>query len=258
MRERNKMTEVMQDRINTTEQEVMSPEREYGTFNIHSPTILQRKEKSVEDLVLLFNQIQDDIGNRLNEFDALWDNATDDELYKEMAFCMCTPQTNAKFAWNAVERLEELDYFDKGHFEEIAFILKDSGVRFHKNKTKYIVRNKKNYYYDTRGMILKAINGGNIANARNKLADNVLGWGMKEASHFLRNIGYGNDVCILDRHILRQLKEYGVITSIPNSMNKGEYIAIENDMRHFAQEIDIPIAALDLLFWYKAKGEIFK
>lgn len=212
----------------------------------------------MEDLVHLYNQIKDDIFTRLEEFDALWENGTDNDLYKEMAFCMCTPQTNAKYAWKAVNRLEELDYFDKGQWEEIAFILKDSGVRFHKNKTKYIVRNKKNYYYDTRNMILKAINGGDIIKARNKLADNVLGWGMKEASHFLRNIGYGEKVCILDRHILRQLKEYGVITSIPKTMTKGNYIEIESDMRHFAQEIDIPIAALDLVFWHKAKNEIFK
>lgn len=250
------MTKVIQDKV-TTEQEGMS-QREYGTFNIHSPIILQREEQSVEDLVLLFNQIEDEITKRLEEFSDLWEGATDEELYREMAFCMCTPQTNAKHAWKAVTRLEELDYFENGEWEQISFILKESGVRFHKNKTKYIVRNKSNFYYDTRGAILKNINGGDIVSARNKLADSVIGWGMKEASHFLRNIGFGDSICILDRHILRQLKEYGVITSIPNSISKGDYIAIENDMRHFAEEINIPIAALDLVFWYKAKGEIFK
>lgn len=231
---------------------------EYGKFSERSSVILQQGVKSVEDLVLLYNQIEDDILKRLGEFDTLWNEATDSELYREMAFCMCTPQTNAKHTWKAIEKLEELDYFENGAFEEIACILKDSGVRFHKNKTKYIVRNKKNFYYDTRNMILKAINGGDIVKARNTLSDLVLGYGMKEASHFLRNIGFGDKVCILDRHILRQLKEYGVITAIPKAMSKGDYIDIENDMRHFAQEIKIPIAALDLLFWYKAKGEIFK
>jgi N-glycosylase/DNA lyase len=232
--------------------------REYGSFALHADEILQQREKSMEDLVRLFDQIKDDIHDRLEEFSDMWDKGTDDDLYREMAFCMCTPQTNAKNAWKAVNRLEELDYFDKGEFEEIAFILKDSGVRFHKNKTKYIIRNKKNFYYDTRSQILKAINGGDIVKARNKLADEVMGWGMKEASHFLRNIGFGDRICILDRHILRQLKEYGVITSIPKTMSRGDYIAIENDMRHFAKEIDVPVAALDLVFWYKAKNEIFK
>lgn len=248
----------IQDKINTEEEEVMLHTREYGTFSTHSPTILLQKEQSVEDLVRLYNQIEGDIITRLEEFDALWETATNVELYKEMAFCMCTPQTNAKNALKAVDKLEELDYFENGQWEEIAYILKDSGVRFHKNKATYIVRNKDRYLYNAKDEILKAINGGNIVNARNKLADNVLGWGMKEASHFLRNIGYGDSVCILDRHILRQLKDYGVITKIPKTITKGNYINIENDMRHFAQEIQIPIAALDLVFWYKAKGEIFK
>lgn len=211
----------------------------------------------MEDLVQLYNNIKDDIENRLIEFDTLWENGSNRDIYKEMAFCMCTPQTNAKNAWKAVQRLDDLDYFENGSFEEIAYILKESGVRFHKNKTKYIFTNK-HYYYDTKGLILTAINGGDIVKTRNKLAENVMGWGMKEASHFLRNIGYGDKICILDRHILRQLSEYGVIPKIPQAMTKNEYIQIENDMRHFAQELEIPIAALDFVFWYKAKGELFK
>jgi len=211
----------------------------------------------MEDLVQLYNNIKDDIEDRLIEFDTLWENGSNQDIYKEMVFCMCTPQTNAKNAWKAVQRLDELDYFENGLFEEVAYILKESGVRFHKNKTKYIFANKK-YYYDTKGLIVTAINGGDIVKTRNTLAASVLGWGMKEASHFLRNIGYGDKICILDRHILRQLAEYGVIPKIPQAMTKGEYIQIENDMRHFAQELQIPVPALDFVFWYKAKGELFK
>jgi N-glycosylase/DNA lyase len=212
----------------------------------------------VEDLVQLYNQIKDDIDTRLSEFDALWEEGSHAEVFREMAFCMCTPQTNAKYAWTAVQRLDELDYFENGHFEEIAHILKESGVRFHKNKTKYILNNRRNFYYDTKDIILTLLNCGDIVQARNKLAESVSGWGMKEASHFLRNIGFGQKICILDRHILRQLSEYGVISKIPKLMTKTDYVNIENDMRHFAQEVDIPVEALDMVFWYKAKGELFK
>lgn len=212
----------------------------------------------MEDLVQLYDTLKKDIDKRLDEFSELWDNGSNAELFKEMAFCMCTPQTNAKNAWKAVNRLEELDYFENGTAEEISFVLKESGVRFHKNKTKYILSNKRNCFYDTRDVILETINGGNIVEARNRFAENIMGWGMKEASHFLRNIGYGDKVCILDRHILRQLVEYGVIPKIPKMMLKRDYLEIENDMRHFAQELEIPIAALDFVFWYKAKNELFK
>ena len=99
----------------------------------------------MEDLVQLYNNIKDDIENRLIEFDSLWENGSNQDIYKEMVFCMCTPQTNAKNAWKAAQRLNDLDYFENGSFEEIACILKESGVRFHKNKTKYIFANKQYY-----------------------------------------------------------------------------------------------------------------
>jgi len=246
------MEVLVQDNIDTTEL------RKFGTFTLYSPITLKQKEKSVEDLVQLYNQIKDDIDKRLDEFDVLWDEGSHREVFREMAFCMCTPQTNAKYAWNAVQRLDELDYLENGKFEEIAHILKESGVRFHKNKTKYIMNNRRNFFFDTKDILLKMFNGGDIIQMRNKLAETVVGWGMKEASHFLRNIGHGQKICILDRHILRQLSEYGVIAKIPKLMTKGDYLAIETDMRHFAKEVDIPLEALDMVFWYKAKGELFK
>jgi len=81
---------------------------------------------------------------------------------------------------------------------------------------------------------------------------------MKEASHFLRNIGLGKDLAILDRHILKNLKEYGVINEIPKSITKKVYIAIEDKMREFSKRINIPMDELDLLFWSKETGIIFK
>jgi N-glycosylase/DNA lyase len=92
---------------------------------------------------------------------------------------------------------------------------------------------------------------------RNALSDLTPGLGLKEASHFLRNIGYGNDICILDRHILRKLKENKVIQDIPKLSDK-KYLEIEVKMIEFAKKKKIPVAALDLVFWYQAKKELFK
>jgi len=92
---------------------------------------------------------------------------------------------------------------------------------------------------------------------RSALADIVPGFGLKEASHFMRNIGYGDDICILDRHILRKLKQNKVIREIPK-LSRKKYLEIETKMIEFARKNEIPIAALDLLFWYQAKKEIFK
>lgn len=41
-------------------------------------------------------------------------------------------------------------------------------------------------------------------------------------------------------------------------MSRAKYLQIEKNMVKFAKQIDIPVSHLDLLFWFKETGEIFK
>ena len=102
------------------------------------------------------------------------------------------------------------------------------------------------------------IDKGDIFKTREWLVENIKGIGYKEASHFLRNIGFGKDLAILDVHILKNLKEYKVIQKIPKSLTKKEYLKIENKFRDFCRRIKIPMNELDLLLWSKETGFVFK
>jgi len=82
--------------------------------------------------------------------------------------------------------------------------------------------------------------------------------GLKEASHFLRNTGRGEDLAILDRHILRNLIRHGVLRRLPRTLTARRYLDIETRTERFSNEIGIPMSALDLLFWSRETGEIFK
>ena len=94
---------------------------------------------------------------------------------------------------------------------------------------------------------------------REWLVENIKGYGYKEASHFLRNVGLGSDIAILDRHILKNLKRYGVIDKIPPSLgNRKIYMDIEEKMKHFSKKIKVPLEELDLLFWAQETGFVFK
>ena len=83
---------------------------------------------------------------------------------------------------------------------------------------------------------------GNIKSIKNSrelrdfLVKNVKGYGYKEASHFLRNIGYKN-LAILDRHILKNLLKYKVISEIPKSLTPKKYFEIENKFLDFSEKI---------------------
>jgi len=70
--------------------------------------------------------------------------------------------------------------------------------------------------------------------------------------------GAGKDIAIIDRHILKNLKRYGAIRSIPASISKNNYIDLEDAMRNFSKKVKIPMEELDLLFWSAQTGFVFK
>ncbi|RKZ21744.1 DNA lyase, partial [bacterium] len=94
--------------------------------------------------------------------------------------------------------------------------------------------------------------------AREFLVKDVKGMGYKEASHFLRNIGFGENLAILDRHILKNLKFLGKIKDVPKSISRKIYMELEKLFLKTAEELGIPSSHLDLLLWYKEAGEVFK
>src|SRR5262249_17495201 len=127
-------------------------------------------------------------------------------------------------------------------------------------------RDRARYIVETRNY-LNRVSGLRMRDKLNSFADRierrdflaadpgVKGIGYKEASHFLRNVGY-RGYAILDKHILRSLNEMGVIESPKPPTNKKKYLEIEAKMIDFAKEIDIDFDELDLLIWSYKTGEI--
>ena len=138
----------------------------------------------MSDILSIYGTIKKDIDRRLGEFARLWKNGGDMEIFKELCFCTCTPQNDAHKAWGAVLRLEENGLIEGGGHSEIAEVLRDRGVRFHKNKARYIVTNRDVFYPDTKNKIHVLIRNKPLIEARDDLQKKVFGWGLKEASHF--------------------------------------------------------------------------
>lgn len=211
----------------------------------------------MDELIEVYSDIKDKIEQKYNTFQELWETGSDEELFAEMIFCVCTPQSSAKAGWKAASKILNDNLFDADEYV-LQDVLGSSGVRFKKNKVKYILHNRSRFWPGTKER-LSHILVNDPYSARESFVKNVKGWGYKEASHFMRNIGFGDKLCILDRHILRCLKEFEVIDTIPNGIDRATYLQIEQEMKHFAKEIDIPVFALDFVFWAREhNGEIFK
>jgi len=195
---------------------------------------------------------KDRIFARAREFAGVMQRNKPDEIFSELCFCLLTPQSKATNCWKAVCSLNSQNLLFSGTAREIQPHL--VGVRFHKTKAERIIlaRNRFEIVYPA---IMAA---STPQQARDILVKNIKGIGYKEASHFLRNVGLGEGLAILDRHILRNLKKFRVIRKIPNSLTKRQYLLIEKKMLTFARKVNIPCEHLDMLFWASATGYIFK
>ncbi|MFH0949034.1 MAG: N-glycosylase/DNA lyase [Candidatus Aenigmatarchaeota archaeon] len=199
-----------------------------------------------------YEERKNTIKGRLEEFKKV---KSDDDIFSELCFCLLTPQSRAKNCWAAVLRMKENNLLHNGSENDILPLL--NGVRFPTNKAKYIINVRENFPVVKEKLLSNIVTHANAYELREWLVENVKGFGYKEASHFLRNIGFSG-LAILDRHILKNLARHGVINEIPKTLTKKKYLEIEECMKRFSSSSDIPLDELDLLFWSMETGEVFK
>lgn len=210
----------------------------------------------MEELRQKYDLKKEEIKNRLQDFRKIFEER-DGRIFAELAFCLCTPQSKATHCWRAIESLMKNGLLYTGEQNQIKPFL--NAVRFNENKSRYIVEARKLFSPNGNLEIKKIlVSFSNTEELREWLLENVNGMGMKEVSHFLRNIGLGNGFVILDVHILKNLQKYGVIDKFPKSLTKKKYLEIESRMKKFAEEVDIPFDELDLLLWSEETGMVFK
>ncbi|MDD5503882.1 MAG: N-glycosylase/DNA lyase [Candidatus Omnitrophica bacterium] len=182
---------------------------------------------------------------------------TPKQAFEELAFCIFTPGSKALNGARAVKKLKAKGLLFTGSRVRIAANI-NGIVRFHNNKALYLTL-ARNVFVKKSGSGFKNIfNAANPREARQWLVSNIKGIGYKEASHFLRNVGLGRDLAILDTHILKNLKRLNIIKEIPRSISKKTYLFLEGRMRRFSETVHIPLDELDLLFWSRETGFIFK
>jgi len=200
---------------------------------------------SIKRLRRFYKSKKDVVEKRLQSFKSL----SEVEQQKEFVFCMLTPQSNAQRCWEAVEQIFKTKDFTEDRIKEIL----KTKTRFHNNKTRYVLENIKMW-----NKIKAKLNNEDVMCSRNWLADNIKGYGLKEASHFLRNIGKSdNKIAILDRHILRNLQLHSAVKDAKIG-SKRDYLEKEQIYLEFAKKSGIKPDSLDLLFWSMENGEIFK
>ncbi len=197
------------------------------------------------------------IVKRLAEFRTAYKKG-DRAIFEELCYCILTAGSSAKMGARTVEALR--DILRSGEERELQERARLHRVRFWRLRPSYIVHTRE-YLKDACGLKLKKLieSFDSPEALRDFFAQNkgIKGLGYKEASHFLRNIGFPG-YAILDKHILNSLREMGVISERMRPTSRAGYLAIEKRLERFARQIGIDMDHLDLLLWSRKTGEILK
>lgn len=212
-----------------------------------------RKMISEKYLKSTYFEIKSEIEKRFEEFRKTG-SGPDGDIFKELCFCILTPQSNAKKCWRAVLELEKRDLILTGNSKEISEVLK-LNTRFHNCKTENILLARQLLKEPRLNGIIEIEDDCEM---RLEIVKRVRGMRWKEASHFMRNTGRGENFAILDRHVLRVLERLKVIDEIPKSLTLKKYCEIEKLYIKYSKKISVPPAHLDMVIWYYSTGELFK
>ena len=186
---------------------------------------------------------------RIKEFESLRSSSREN-LFKELCFCILAANFSAERSLRIIEEIG--DDLLKLSEEELAETLRRLGHRFPSSRARYIVQARRSL--DELVKVLETIDDEFMV--REWLVKNVKGVGYKEASHFLRNIGFKN-LSIIDFHIIDLLTRYGLIRR-PRSLTRRRYLEIEGLLRRISEELGISLAELDLYLWHMEAGKILK
>jgi len=198
-------------------------------------------------------RVRDAVEGRTREFQEanLADSA---KWFEELTYCLLTAYSSASMGQRCVDALCTGDTLTKGSLEEVSVCLRAQGHRFADRRAEYIVAAR------TRAPRLKEIIKRQPSSkaAREWLVGNIKGLGMKEASHYLRNVGY-LDLAIIDRHILAHMREHGLAdTDARKGITRRKYLENEGTLEKVAAKLGMPPGKMDLYLWYKKTGAVLK
>jgi N-glycosylase/DNA lyase len=191
-------------------------------------------------------KIKEEVEKKIKEFGKK--NISDKDRFLELCFCLLVANCSldrTKKNWENNKKI-----FLEANQKQLSSRLRELGQRFHNNKASYIIEARK--HADKLNSYLKNKEEFEL---RNFLADNIKGLGMKESSHFLRNQGFKN-FAILDRHVLKTLKENRFLKEIPKTLTKKRYLKIEEKLGNLAESLKTSQAHLDLYLFYLDSGRI--
>lgn len=199
-----------------------------------------------------------------------WLDITEEQIWKELCFCILSANVSYDLVKSCITVLKDEGYLDikqltnnKNSKNKLFNILNSSKFepkkkdgtlrkyRYPKVRSEQIIKAAKFIYLENKSIKQILKNFESDVNARNYLALNISGLGIKEASHFLRNIHYSESLAILDIHMLEFLRQRTLIQfKKGRTLTKSIYLKIETVLRNYVKFHKLNLSVFDLAVWH--------
>ena len=212
---------------------------------------------TIENIIKAHSERRADIRARLAEFAAIGRHGSDTNLLEEMVFCFFTGGCSARMGLNALEAVKPI--LLTGGQVEFAKAL--TGVHRYPNaRARYVVASRDFLREHCDLKLRKKFRSFSCQLERRDWLvreKGIKGLGYKEASHYLRNIGF-RGYAILDKHVLNCLAELKIIDDAKPPNTRLKYLMVEEKLKQLTSMTQIDFDELDLVLWSMKTGVILK
>jgi N-glycosylase/DNA lyase len=202
-----------------------------------------------------------------------WHTMTEQAIWYE--FCLCILSSNVPFelAQSSLKHLALIGMLESEWiqtdsnsetliasqlFMPIYLPRKKNGelrkYRFPNVRASHLVECAKRIYRGKIGLknLLRSFDSDELL--RDYIVEMFPGMGLKESSHFIRNIGYSSNLAIIDVHLVSFLKELKLLPNDNISITPKNYFYLEKIIRQISKDLKLNLAILDNAIWHYIRG----
>jgi len=198
-----------------------------------------------------------------------WDEMTEDELWQTLCLCILSSNVPYESAQSALSHLTEKGYLRLRWIVEtpnsenliakelsrpLYLPIKLDGscrkYRFPNVRARNIVQAARVVFSEKLSLSELLARHDSERTVRDILVAKIPGIGLKEASHFLRDIGYSNNLAIIDSHVASFLAEIRAISPEEVKMiNRSIYFELESILQKLCKEHNVSLSVFDMAVW---------
>ena len=225
----------------------------------------------------LFERVLDEYSQIMPRYHNLrkWHDMSEKELWYELCLCILSSNVPYELARSAFHYLIKVGYLTPEWIVEtygsraiiaeelkkpIYFPRKIDGTlrkyRFPNTRSRNICEAARVIFSKEDWLANLLADSSSQVEARRSLVNNIPGFGLKEASHFLRNIRYSNELAIIDSHVLSFLIEINAVGAISaKTITQKMYMDLEGKLKEICERRSLNLSVFDMAIWACMRSE---